>query len=74
MISEIAVLYIKPGEENNFEQDFALAGQYISCIEGYISHKLQRCLEHQNKYVLLVDWDDIESHTLGFRKSETYIK
>lgn len=74
MISEIAVLYIKPGERNNFEKDFALAVQYIACIEGYIRHKLQRCLENQNKYVLLVDWEDIESHTIGFRTSETYVK
>ena len=34
MILEVAVLNVREGLQNKFEQDFALAGQYISSIKG----------------------------------------
>lgn len=74
MILEVAILYIKFGEEENFEKDFENAGQYINSIEGYIGHSLRKCLEQNNKYILLVDWKDMESHTIGFKQSEQYIE
>ena len=35
-------------------------------------HQLQRCLESQDKYVLLVQWQRLEDHTIGFRQSRHY--
>lgn len=74
MILEVAILNIKQGLQNNFEQDFALASKYISSIDGYIGHTLRKCVEHENQYILLVDWENIESHEIGFRKSKVYPK
>ena len=74
MILEVAVLFVKPGLEASFETDFKTAGQYISSINGYIHHTLQKCMEQDHKYILLVEWETIESHTIGFRKSEAYQK
>ena len=72
MILEIAMLEVKPGLEQQFEVDFKTAGQYISSIKGYISHELHHCLEQGNKYALLVRWQKLEDHTIGFRGSEAY--
>jgi len=55
MILEAAILYVKKGEEANFEIDFLKAGKYISSINGYIKHSLRKCIEQQNKYMLLVE-------------------
>jgi heme-degrading monooxygenase HmoA len=74
MILEVAILIVKDGEQENFEKDFVIAGQYISSIDGYINHSLQKCLEQPNKYILLVNWKDLESHTIGFRQSKQYIE
>ncbi len=74
MILEVAVLYIKKGEESKFEKDFSLAGKLIASAEGYISHSLRKCIEQENKYLLLVEWDKLEDHTIGFRESEPYIE
>lgn len=74
MIIEIAVLYVKSGQENQFESDFKLASQYISAISGYISHQLLKCLEQENKYLLRVHWQSLEDHTIGFRQSPQYAK
>lgn len=74
MILEAAFLYVKPTLATQFEIDFKTASQYISSIEGYIKHSLQKCLEEENKYLLLVEWETLEAHTVGFRESEVYKK
>ena len=74
MILEVAILNVKQNLQNEFEKDFALASQYISSIKGYMGHTLRKCIEHKNQYILLVDWEDIESHEIGFRKSQVYLK
>jgi heme-degrading monooxygenase HmoA len=74
MILEVAILIIKDGLEDQFEKDFATAGQYISAIKGYAGHSLQKCLEHKNKYLLLVNWENLTDHTLGFRQSAQYLE
>lgn len=72
MILETAVLYVNPESEAAFERDFKLAGQYISSVNGYISHSLKKCLEQSGKYLLLAEWESLEAHTQGFRKSAGY--
>ncbi|GIQ59936.1 hypothetical protein Flavo103_30720 [Flavobacterium collinsii] len=57
MILEAAFLYVKPSLATQFETDFANASRYISSIEGYLGHRLEKCLEVENKYLLLVDWE-----------------
>ncbi|RAP31458.1 antibiotic biosynthesis monooxygenase [Candidatus Marinamargulisbacteria bacterium SCGC AG-343-D04] len=72
MILEAAVLNIRPGQEKKFEEAFSKAQKIISSISGYVSHELQRCIETSNRYILLVNWNTIEDHTVGFRQSEEY--
>ncbi len=74
MILEIATLIVKPKLTNQFEEDFKVASKYISAIDGYIEHSLQKCLEQSNKYMLQVKWEKLENHTIGFRASKEYIK
>lgn len=74
MILEAAFLNVKTGQVTQFEKDFETAGQYISSINGYVEHTLQRCIEVENKYLLLVKWETLENHTVDFRKSDTYLK
>lgn len=74
MILEVAILYIKPGLYSDFEKDFKKAGQYIKSIHGYRHHSLQKCIENVDKYILLVEWDNLEDHTVGFRQSDVYLK
>jgi len=72
MILEVAVLNVKPGQGGAFESAFAAAQPIISSMPGYISHQLQRCLEAQDKYLLLVHWQRLEDHTVGFCQSPQY--
>jgi len=72
MILEQAVLDVKPGEARAFEAAFAEAQRIISASPGYLSHELQRCIERPNRYLLLVRWQSLEAHTVGFRQSAPY--
>jgi len=72
MILEVAILDVIEGKEESFEKDFLEASKIISSIEGYISHELQKCIETKNRYILLVKWENLEDHTIGFRESNEY--
>jgi heme-degrading monooxygenase HmoA len=72
MILEIALLQIRSGESLPFEAAFAQAQLIISSMPGYLSHELQRCIERPDHYVLLVRWQTLEAHEVGFRQSPQY--
>jgi heme-degrading monooxygenase HmoA len=72
MITEIALLYTRELESDLFEKAFEEAQKIILKMKGYLGHELQKCLEKENKYVLIVRWNKIEDHVGGFRKSEEY--
>ena len=72
MILEVATLDVKPNQEDEFEDAFSKAQLIISSMLGYSSHQLQKCLENPNRYILLVNWETLEDHTVGFRESDEY--
>lgn len=72
MILEAVFLNIKNGLDNNFESSFAKASTIISSANGYLSHELHKCLEVEGKYLLLIKWETLEAHTVGFRSSPEY--
>jgi heme-degrading monooxygenase HmoA len=74
MILEIATLDVKANQTAAFESNFAQAQRIISASPGYIRHSLSRCLENPQRYVLLVEWQTLEAHTVGFRQSPAYLE
>ena len=72
MILEVAQLQVRAGQEAAFEAAFAEAQRIISSMPGYLGHELQRCLERPGHYMLLVRWQTVEDHEIGFRKSAGY--
>jgi heme-degrading monooxygenase HmoA len=72
VILEVAILDIKTGLAKEFEAAFKTASKIIVAMPGYLSHELQRCVENSNRYVLLVRWQKLENHAVGFRQSPEY--
>src|SRR5205085_9291390 len=72
MILEAAALQVRPGQYESFEAAFREARSIISSMPGYRSHELQRCIEREGQYLLLVRWDSVAAHEEGFRKSPRY--
>jgi heme-degrading monooxygenase HmoA len=72
MITEHAILTVNPGQESAFETAFAVARPLISSMPGFVDLSLSRSMETPNEYLLLVAWNTVEDHTVGFRNSPEY--
>jgi heme-degrading monooxygenase HmoA len=72
MILEVAILNVRSGLANDFEAAFQQAAPIIASMPGYIGHELQRCVENSDRYILLVRWQKLKDHTIGFRQSPEY--
>jgi heme-degrading monooxygenase HmoA len=72
MILETAILDVKRDHNGAFEEAFREAEGILSSMPGYLWHELHRCVEKENRYLLLVRWQTLEDHTRGFRGSPEY--
>jgi heme-degrading monooxygenase HmoA len=72
VVLEAAVLNVIGGGERAFEQAMRTARPLIEATPGFVSVDLHRCMETRNRYLLLVRWESLEDHTIGFRHSDRY--
>ena len=72
MVIEHAILTVKSSETENFEEAFAQAIRLVAASPGCLNARLERCLETENRYQLVIEWESLESHTRVFRESPLY--
>lgn len=72
MILEVAILTIRPGQSAAFEQAMIAARPLIAATPGFRGIELRRCVETPDQYLLLVTWEKLDDHTIGFRQSSRY--
>jgi heme-degrading monooxygenase HmoA len=72
MILETAILSVKPGQSQAFEAAMAQARPLIAATPGFQRIEVRPCVETADRYLLLVWWDTLEAHTIGFRQSDRY--
>ena len=44
----------------------------IEATPGFVTINVRRCIETPNRYLLLVSWNTLEDHAVGFRQSDRY--
>jgi heme-degrading monooxygenase HmoA len=74
MVLEIADFAVQPGTEEQFIEAVREGVKFVSDTPGFREARLTRSAETPTRFVLLVEWDSIEAHTEGFRKSENYTR
>ena len=74
MIVEHAILIVKPKDMAAYEAALREALPLISATPGFIKLDVRPCLEKAGCYLLLVEWEKLEDHTIGFRQSDHYLK
>ncbi len=74
MIVEIAEIDVKAGQETQFESAVAQAAALFRDAKGCCGLQLQRGVEHPGRYYLVVRWETLEDHTVGFRGSVAFGK
>ncbi|HEX3437819.1 MAG TPA: antibiotic biosynthesis monooxygenase [Pseudacidobacterium sp.] len=72
MILEVAVLDVRPTQEDAFEAAMRHALPLIKATPGFLEMHLRQCIERPNRYLLTVSWSTLEDHTVGFRQSDRY--
>lgn len=72
MITEHALLDVVPGRELEFVAAMEQARSLIAASPGFLSLRVERCVERANRFLLLVEWETLEDHTRGFRGSPAY--
>ena len=71
-VLELAVLDIKDGQRDEFLRAFAVAERFIAAAPGFGGLELRACVEDDHRFVLLVRWESVDSHEIGFRGSDAY--
>jgi heme-degrading monooxygenase HmoA len=74
MVLEIADIAVKPGTEEQFTDAVREGIKYVSDTPGFGSARLTRSVESPSRFVLLIEWDSIEAHNVGFRESENFTR
>ncbi|MFC6014435.1 antibiotic biosynthesis monooxygenase family protein [Nocardia lasii] len=72
MIVEHALLPVRPDATAAFETAFAQAYPIIAAMPGFGGLSLTRCVERPQCYLLLVRWERLTDHTVGFRQAPEY--
>jgi heme-degrading monooxygenase HmoA len=71
-VTEHAVLNVIPGQEEEFLATMERAKALIAGSPGFLGLRVAQCLENPSTFLLLVEWESLEAHTEGFRRSEAY--
>jgi len=71
-VLEHVVLDVAPDREAEFEAAITRGAPLIAGMPGCRTVRVLRCHERAGRYLLLVEWDTLEAHTVGFRGSESF--
>lgn len=72
MIFEVATIEVRAGSEEDFESGVAEALTIFRRAKGCRSLRLERSIEVPSRYRLVIGWDTIEDHVVGFRESPDF--
>jgi heme-degrading monooxygenase HmoA len=73
MILEHADIRIDPARAADFEAAIIQgATTVIANAQGFQGYKVNRSIESPGRYILMIYWDTLEDHTVGFRQSPAF--
>lgn len=73
MILEVADIRISAGQQAAFDEAICRGLEtVISQAKGFRGYKVNRGIESPERYVLMIWWDTLEDHTVGFRQSPAF--
>ncbi|MBW8314057.1 MAG: antibiotic biosynthesis monooxygenase [Hydrogenophaga sp.] len=73
MILEHADIRIDPAKATEFEAAILRgASTVIAQAKGFKGFKVNRSIESAGRYILMIYWDTLEDHTVGFRQSPVF--
>lgn len=73
MILEVADIRIQPGRQAEFDVAIRRGVEtVIAKARGFKGYTVQHCIESPERYLLMIQWETLEAHTVDFRGSPAY--
>lgn len=73
MTLEIADIRIQPGQQAAFEEAIQRGLTTVAAkAKGMRGFRVHKGIESPERYVLQIEWDTLEDHTVGFRESPLF--
>jgi heme-degrading monooxygenase HmoA len=73
VILEIADIHIPPGQNAAFDEAIQRGLQtVISQARGFRGYKVNKGIESPERYILMIYWETLEDHTVGFRQGPLF--
>jgi heme-degrading monooxygenase HmoA len=72
MVVEYVRYAIPAKRAEEFEAAYARAATALETSEHCSAWELSRCVEDPSHYTLRIEWDSVEGHLQGFRKSSEF--
>jgi heme-degrading monooxygenase HmoA len=73
MILEIADIRIAPGQQGAFDEAIQRGlTTVVSQAKGFSGWKVNKGIESPERYVLMIFWESLEDHTVGFRQGPLF--
>lgn len=72
MVLEIGDIEITPGQEERFVTAYLGVRDILAGTPGCRSVRMTRGVESPSRFVLLVEWDDVDAHEQNFRATDRF--
>jgi heme-degrading monooxygenase HmoA len=72
MVLEVALIDVRPGQEDDFAAAYRAAHSLIVTTAGCRSVRMTRGIESPSRFVLLVEWDSVDAHVENFRNTDRF--
>jgi len=74
MILERVEIDLVPGTEQQFETALGRARAVLEEAAGFRSLRIARGVETPSRYLLIIMWDTLADHMVGFRESDLFVR
>ena len=72
MILETALIHVVPGQEAEFLNAIEEAKKVLKEAKGWKSISVKQGIERPSTFMLQLEWETLENHTVDFRGSDAF--
>jgi len=74
MILEVADIRIHPGQQAAFDDAIVRGLKIVAHAKGFRGYKVNKGVESPERYLLMIFWETLNDHRIGFRESPLFVQ
>lgn len=72
MVLETALIHVTPGRESEFLIALETAKEVLAKAKGWKSIAIKQGIERSSTFMLQIEWETLENHTVDFREGPLF--